>query len=274
MGRLLIFVIFIMLHSALVAEPTNIVIASDSTIHAPPMFWVDSCTGEQMGYGVSLFRRLWKDMDVEVDAIAVEYRTQHAVQQILKQMNAGEIDLIPAMPKIVSSDRFVYSKEPAYRFVASIFYRAERGFEYRQWSDLKGRSGILTIASKAALKSSEFYSYANKELDVRPIAGDFIGSMKSLFRGEIDYVIIYKLGGLALAQELQMPEDIQRREIDNVYRPMHVAIAPGSPMAARVDEIDQLLALYTNSGLRQLLMTTATRRWLQAGDETDCPDKK
>ena len=105
-----------------------------------------------------------------------------------------------------------------------IFVRRGAAFPYSGWQDLQGRRGAAQQGSRFGL-SFDTYAADNLALE-RLSTGE--AALRKLLDGKLDYVVLERYQGLALAQQMGVDAQLDTLEGSFINAPLYLAVSHNS----------------------------------------------
>lgn len=161
-----------------------------------------------------------KDSGIRIEVLDLGSRAK-----ALEAVEAGQVDVMAGL--YLSRERlqtldFVY---PAIIDVPSvIFVRRGAAFPYSGWQDLQGRRGAAQQGSRFGL-SFDTYAADNLALE-RLSTGE--AALRKLLDGKLDYVVLERYQGLALAQQMGVDAQLDTLEGSFINAPLYLAVSHNS----------------------------------------------
>ena len=224
----------------------------------PPFSWYD---GRAMhGSAVEIAQKA-----LEHAGIPYEVRYAGPFNRVLQSAKSGTVDLIAELKdRPERRDFIVYSKVAIFSNPVAVFVRSDRKIEYRDWKDLAGLHGGITLGNKFGGGFDDFLERALTVESANSIATNFT----KLKLGRIDYFVN------SYYPALNYLEQEHKRGQFKVLHPFVTASsnfagwAKASPCLGRRDEFDRVVAGMVRSGeVKRILEQNLTH--LQ--DETAAP---
>jgi len=193
-----------------------------SELDYPPYASVDKA-GHAAGYSVDLIRAVARQVGLKLDIQLGPW------SEIKGKLQRGELDVLPLVAYSVERDQYFDFSTPHIISHASVFVRKEHP-DLQTLDDLRGKEVIVMRGDS----SHEYVSSA--QVTQKIFMTDTVGeALMQLSSGKHDFVVVPKLSGLLLLQEL---------EIDNIepFGPPLEAYGKGYAFAVRAGNAE-LLAL-------------------------------
>lgn len=242
------------------------VVAGNYQVYMPPFYWLDHCTQQRQGFGWELQRHLWKDLGVDFVPLHLNLVNNNDHQLLYARIQRGEIDVFQSIAQ--TDNEFIRTtKVPFFNPDTAIFYHQKSRWQYQNWDSLKHKKGGWVSPNGLDIRSTEFQHYASQHLSMAAYPS-YSSGFEALHRGEVDYIITFKAVGAAVIKHYDY-DGIKSVASKGIARPSYLAIAKNSPLAARSDDIDQLLRRYQETGILQVLLQSNMAYWLTARN-TSC----
>ncbi|MBA6421131.1 substrate-binding periplasmic protein [Pseudomonas neustonica] len=187
----------------------------------PPIIWAPE-QGEQAltGVAVEMLQSALAASDIKVEVLNMGTRAK-----ALAAVESGQVDIMAGLfmsrERLASMD-YVY---PAIMDVPSVFFvRRGAAFAYTGWQDLRGKRGAAQEGSRFGL-SFDTYAKDNLALE-REATGE--AALRKLLAGKLDYVVLERYQGLALAQQMGVDEQLDTLEGSFINAPLYFGISHNS----------------------------------------------
>ena len=187
----------------------------------PPIIWAPE-QGEQAltGVAVEMLQSALAASDIKVEVLNMGSRAK-----ALAAVESGQVDIMAGLfmsrERLASMD-YVY---PAIPEVPSVFFvRRGAAFAYTGWQDLRGKRGAAQEGSRFGL-SFDTYAKDNLALE-REATGE--AALRKLLAGKLDYVVLERYQGLALAQQMGVDEQLDTLEGSFINAPLYFGISHNS----------------------------------------------
>ena len=215
----------------------------------PPIVWAPD-QGDQAltGVAVEMLQAALAESNIEVEVLNLGTRAK-----ALEAVERGQVDIMAGLfmaRERLSSVDYVY---PAIMDVPSVFFvRRGAAFPYTGWQDLRGKRGAAQEGSRFGLS---FDTYANDNLELqRETTGE--AALRKLLASKLDYVVLERYQGLALAQQMRVNDQLDTLEGSFINAPLYVAISHNS--VCNSPDLRAALAL----GMQELAQRGEGRRLL------------
>ena len=199
----------------------------------PPYHWL--ADGRLEGASVELLGKLRPD-GVKLEPAVYPWK------RVLLMAEHGEIDLVLSLRRTPERSAFLaFTEGPSFPNPIVVFARADLKFPYQQWSDLKGKRGLISLGDKFG---GGFDEYWPKELMIHE-SGTMDENFQRLKDGQIDYFITSQFAGAA---HLNSPKGRAGRPITHLLPPIsdegvYFGFSKKSPCAALITQFDQKLSV-------------------------------
>lgn len=186
----------------------------------PPLIWAAEGDEKLTGVAVEMLQLALKDSGITVELIDLGSRSK-----ALEAVEAGQVDVMAGV--FLSRERlstldFVY---PAIMDVPSVFFvRRGAAFPYSGWQDLQGKRGAAQQGSRFGLS---FDTYAADHLQLQRLSSGE-SALRKLLAGQLDYVVLERYQGLALAQQMGVDAQLDTLEGSFINAPLYLAISHNS----------------------------------------------
>ena len=187
----------------------------------PPIIWAPE-QGEQAltGVAVEMLQSALAASNIKVEVLNMGSRAK-----ALEAVESGQVDIMAGLfmsrERLASMD-YVY---PAIMDVPSVFFvRRGAAFAYTGWQDLRGKRGAAQEGSRFGL-SFDTYAKDNLALE-REATGE--AALRKLLAGKLDYVVLERYQGLALAQQMGVDEQLDTLEGSFINAPLYFGISHNS----------------------------------------------
>ncbi|MEH6566308.1 MAG: transporter substrate-binding domain-containing protein [Halopseudomonas sp.] len=215
----------------------------------PPIIWAPE-QGDQAltGVAVEMLQSALAESNIGVEVLNLGTRAK-----ALEAVERGQVDIMAGLfmaRERLSSVDYVY---PPIMEVPSVFFvRRGAAFPYTGWQDLRGKRGAAQEGSRFGLS---FDTYAQDNLELQRVAtGE--EALRKLLAGKLDYVVLERYQGLALAQQMRVDEQLDTLEGSFINAPLYVAISHNS--VCNSPELRAALAL----GMQEMAQRGESRRLL------------
>lgn len=186
----------------------------------PPLIWAPEGDEKLTGVAVEMLQLALKDSGIAVELLDLGSR-----EKALEAVEAGQVDVMAGV--FLSRERlrsldFVY---PPIMDVPSVFFvRRGAAFPYSGWQDLQGKRGAAQQGSRFGLS---FDTYAADHLQLQRLSSGE-SALRKLLKGQLDYVVLERYQGLALAQQLGVDAQLDTLEGSFINAPLYLAISHNS----------------------------------------------
>jgi polar amino acid transport system substrate-binding protein len=219
-------------HAAEVSGKCETIVYSANPLY-PPYHW--AVDGDRLvGASIELLEKLRPD-HVTLKPVVYPWK------RVLLMAERGEIDLVLSLRKTPERSAFLtFTEGRAFPNPIVVFVRDDRGFNYKQWSDLKGRRGAISLGDKFG---EGFDEYWPKELKIIE-SGNMEENFRRLREGQVDYFITSQFAGIA---HLDSPQGREGLPIRHLLPPIsdegvYFGFSKRSPCASLNPEFDRKLS--------------------------------
>lgn len=187
-------------------------------------------------------------------------------KRILLRAQRGEIDLLLGIRRTKERENYlVFIEPPVTPAVQSVFVRKDRVFEYKEWDDLIGRTGNITLGAKFG---KEFDTYLAKNLDI-----EYSETPEQIFQKLMLDRVDYMLGPLATTV-LYLEKEQLSFEIVNMLEPLTIlneyfAIPKNSPCSIHAEYIGERLKKITETEEMDNIIEKSFLLWFDQMGITD-----
>ena len=208
----------------------------------PPLIWAPEGGDQPLtGVTIEMLSNALQNSGISVDVLDLGSRAK-----ALEAVEAGQVDIMAGVfltRELLGTLDFVY---PAVVDVPSVFFvRRGAAFPYTGWQDLQGKRGAAQQGSRFGLS---FDTYAADHLQLqRESSGET--ALRKLLAGELDYVVLERYQGLALAQQMGVDGQLDTLEGSFINAPLYLAISHNS--VCNTPELRSALALVRDNGFSQ-----------------------
>lgn len=234
--------IFAAAHVAHAGECRRVVLSGDSNY--PPFSWSDSHGFH--GSAIDVASKALTKM-----GIPHEVRYVGTFPQVLESAKAGKIDLIVELKN--TSDRqsyLAYSSVPLFSNPVAVFVRSDEKMEYRAWSDLVGKRGVVTVGNKFG---GGFDEFAARKLTVET-AEDIKSSFAKLESGQSDYYVNSYYPAVSYLFQVRRQDSFKALQPFITATENFMAWSSASPCAEKRKDMDAVLNAMMQSGeVRKML---------------------
>lgn len=187
----------------------------------PPYLWRDPQNPQQLiGANADLLQHLAKELGVAVDII---YTGPWSRAQ--DEVRTGRADLLAGAfltaPRLEVMD---YVHPPFYFTPSVVWVRSDAGFPYSSWDDLRGRTGDTLVNNSFG---QQFDTFAQSNLTLDGVSS-LTQAFQKLLLGRTDYVLYERYPGQAVADTLEMQDDLVALEPPISSEGLHLALSHNS----------------------------------------------
>jgi polar amino acid transport system substrate-binding protein len=189
----------------------------------PPVAW--AAQGRIVGAAPALVSAIATKLGIK-QVVSKDFGSWEGAQDAARK---GEADVIFGIYK--NDERAVYLdyvEPPFMTDPVAVVVRKGAGFDYAEWSDLKGRKGVTNAGESYGDK---FDAFMGSELTVARAAG-VDKTFAALLGGQADYMIIGLYPGRVEARRLGIVDKIEFLPKELVSAPMYVAFSKRSKCGA------------------------------------------
>lgn len=182
-------------------------------------------------------------------------------KRVLSLAEKGEIDLVLSLRKTPARSAYLtFTRHRSFPNPIVVFVRGDRAFQFRKWSDLKGRKGGINLGDWFG---GGFDEYWRKELTIQE-TGTLKENFQRLENGQIDYFITGQFTGTAYLRASSSRSTIVNLSPAISNEGIHFAFSRKSACAPLVEQIDRKLADLEKKGIPIKLMNKYLRssEWL------------
>ncbi len=211
----------------------------------PPFAWYDG----QILRGASV------DIAIQVlDRLRLPYEIRYVgpFPRVLQAARDGTIDLITELKNTPERmDYLAFPSTPIFVNPVAVFTRHDSNLVYRNWEDLIGRRGAITLANKFG---GGFDEFLERELTIeRPPRIELGFAM--LAQQRIDYFVTSYYPGLGYMIDSGREAEFVARQPYVTASDNFIGLSRASPCIARLNDIDRVLAELVESGEVQRIVT-------------------
>lgn len=208
----------------------------------PPYSYMNS-DGQLTGAGIELGRLLFHELN-----IPVEVRPMQSQRDLEHALRRGHVDVLVStydLPKYEDLVRLVFPNY--YEDTIAIVVPQGKWFEFSDWHDLMGRTGITTSNEQLG---REFNEYAEKNLNIHSV-GNLRYVFRKLARGEYDYIIgsaqLLKTGVNWYGQEKAefLPMLVSAEDVYMAFSEASACKGYAAFVRARLKELNENQVVYT-----------------------------
>ncbi len=225
---------------------TGAAVVSGHPAWAPVMFQ----DGQRIvGAGPDLARMVLEEMGVESVS-----RFAGGWDDVQAAARAGDVDVIVAAYDTDERREYLAYTDAYVTDPIAVFTRADQPFAYGSWEDLAGKNGVGTVGDSYGIALDAFID----EHLTFAVVPDVAEAFDRLEAGEADYVLY---GAFAGEREIAAGErNVAALPALAAEVPFHMAVSKRSPLADRVEEMNQLLErLVADGTVRRLMDEYAAR---------------
>ncbi|WP_044870685.1 transporter substrate-binding domain-containing protein [Pseudomonas sp. LFM046] len=233
MARAWLLGLLLLSGTALAAQPVRY---CDHPVY-PPISWSD---GKHMrGLAPHVVKAVFARLGLDV-----EFVNLGNWKRCLTDAAEGRVDAVLAYRTEPRERYLQFASVPVLREEVAIFYNRQRPLKVDKLEDLTGyRGGLLFGESYGEAFDRTVAGAGNIEW-----VSDSQQNFGKLIRGRIDFIPYERRTGLLYIEHLPGGGDIRALPITLAVDYLRLAVARQSPLAARMDEIDQELQRLTDSG--------------------------
>jgi polar amino acid transport system substrate-binding protein len=215
---------------------SKVIIAGDPDY--PPFSWYD---GHAMhGAAVEIVQQAF-----EQAGIAYELRYVGPFNRVLQSAKNGTIDVIVELKDTSErEDYLVFSKTAIFTNPVAIFVRADNNLAFREWKDLGGLHGGITLGNKFGGGFDEFLAQSLTVESANGIANNFA----KLELGRIDYFVNSYYPALGYLEKEHKTAQFKALRPFVTESSNYVGWSKSSPCLARLPDVNQALVDLIKSG--------------------------
>ncbi|MBL4866244.1 MAG: transporter substrate-binding domain-containing protein [Pseudomonadales bacterium] len=238
------------LSSVLQACDNGFAIISGRTNY-PPLTWREGDTLD--GGLVQLAKNLFLEVDIEASS-----DEGGPWKRILLRAQRGEIDLLLGIRRTKEREKYlIFIEPPVAPAVQSIFVHKDRDFKYKNWDDLKGKTGNITLGAQFG---KEFDTYSRNNLDIeRSETPEQI--FKKLVLNRVDYMLGPLATTILFLEKEELSFDIINKNIPLTVINEYFAIPRNSPCARYAEYIGEGLRKVTSGEEMDRILETNFMIW-------------
>ena len=229
------------------AECSKVIISGGSDY--PPLHWYDGSqlTGASIEVATTALKAL--KIPYEVRYVGPFYRA-------LQGAKNGEIDMLATLKDIPERCEFLAFANPSpFTSPIAVFTLRSKPFIYREWNDLIGKKGGVTLGYQFG---DGFDDFLKKQLKVDTEQKTYMNFAK-LERGSIDYLITGYYNGLDYLVESKQTERFIAQTPFVTDSKNYIALAKKSPCIKYLKSLNQQLESMQNSGASKEILEKHTR---------------
>jgi polar amino acid transport system substrate-binding protein len=235
----------------------------------PPYLWRSPQNPDRLvGANADLLEEIGKQLGIQIDVV---YSGPWSRAQ--EEARTGHVDLIAGafltVPRLGAMD-YVH---PAFYTTANVVWvNKKQRFDYRGWGDLHGRRGATLVNNSFG---QEFDAFARQDLSIEGVAS-VTQAFRMLSLGRADYVLYELYPGLAVAETLDMEDDVEPLDPPVSSEALFLTLSHASPcnepwlrgqLAIKMTEL-------TAAGLPQTLLKRNLERWKAQQPAAGAPPSK
>ncbi len=162
-----------------------------------PYLWRDPLdVNRLMGANADLMQLLASEI-----AIPIEVKYVGPWSRVQELARTGRVDLVAGAFITTARQGYMDYFQPAFRGTRTVIWTPpQAAFPYKEWPDLKGKSGLTVVNNSFG---EDFDAYAKKALRIDTVAS-LEQALKMVVLGRADYLIYEEDPGLALAAKLNI----------------------------------------------------------------------
>lgn len=204
----------------------------------PPFTYEDASTQEVKGRAVEIIHALFSRMNLDVKTELKPW------SYVLEEMKVGAVDVTFPMP--VQLESYIVFSQPVFMDRVMLYSRKENGF---CWDEIKNNQKLQVGFVKAYSYGEEWDHLINSAVVDIVMHYDPNNFPKLLKHKRIDAYIKSEITG---DYQLSLSKSDQANIVScpkHIYAsPWHLGVSKKSPLAARIDEIRQVLKAMKESG--------------------------
>lgn len=245
------------------APAETIKIGNVRGIQFPPYLWSDARTQILHGYNIKLVSIVMDELGFKTEGVFYDKENLWDVISVAVDLERGKLDLYFMSADVAKQFNGIYVVPfSLLTGETRIFTRKDKQFEFTEWSDLKGRTGIVRLIAGGLIGGTvAFDQYARQELNIE-LVDTLHESIAAVESGKAEYFVsIYRPAllepRLSNLQHLIAPLPASIHEV-----PVYWVISDHSPLMEKKHEIEVLLRKYREEGRSQLLMRQEMQRYI------------
>ncbi|MGZ3184056.1 MAG: substrate-binding periplasmic protein [Telluria sp.] len=249
-------VLLLLLGLAMNAAPAQDRLSVVATGHPnwPPFSWERD--GVITGVGADVARLVLKEIGVDVT-----FRAIGNWKRAQAEAEAGKVDLITACYQTDARRAYLQFPAPPYTDDANVLWVAKgRGFPFKSWDDLVGRTGTAMLGDSYGQKFDTFLETRGKVVRVNTP----LQNLQKLVVGHADYYPFSLYGGQIQVSQLGFERQIEHLPGVISTEGVYLCIAKKSKLAPLLPRIEAVLArLRADGTVDQLVrkhITEASRK--------------
>ncbi|WP_083444525.1 substrate-binding periplasmic protein [Herbaspirillum rhizosphaerae] len=228
------------------AECSKLIISGGSDY--PPLHWYDGSqlTGASIEVATTALKAL---------KIPYELRYMGPFYRVLEGAKNGEVDMIATLKDSPERREFLSFATPSpFTSPIAVFTLRSRPFTYREWNDLIGKKGGITLGYQFG---EGFDDFLKKQLKVETEKKTSVNFLK-LERGTIDYLITGYYNGLAYLAENKQTDHFTVHTPYVTDAKNYIALSRNSPCIKYLKSINQQLESMQNNGATKAILEKYT----------------
>ncbi|GFO53479.1 hypothetical protein GMSM_04860 [Geomonas sp. Red276] len=179
-------------------------------------------------------------------------------KRALSMAAGGEIDLLVSLRITPERSQYLaFTSHRAFPNPIVIFVRKDRAFPYRQWQDLKGRRGGVSLGDTFG---AGFDNYWRQELSVEE-APSMLENFRKLDEGRIDYFVTSHYLGEAYVAKTPMRHPVVHLDPPISTLDIHFGFSKKSACLSQLDYFSRRLAELDRRGVPEKLLQKHLKRY-------------
>ena len=219
----------------------------------PPFHWRegDSLTGASIAVTVEILESLDQSYRVSYEG---------PWKRVLKKAQAGEVDLIPALKNVAERREYLaFTSSPFYFNPVGVFVRTDDERQVNDLSDLKGRTGSISLGDKHGAEIDHFVESSDTVQQVYGLESNFV----ILDLGRTDFFIEGLYTGRQFLSSHQLKSKIKvAKQFEANW--VHHGFSKKSGCLHLLEPFDQALKNLYESGFVEQQMQYYERLWLES----------
>ena len=226
----------------------------------PPYSWYNHCTNTHQGLHTQLFLHFADKLGLKAELVEAELArgTEGILEQAWVPLTEGRADFAMSLPALVKlNDKMIFSKERVLEFHPVLLLRAGQA-EVSEFRDLEAMQGL-------SIKAGGTISYIeHKGYKLTHTIFDTLEEVKfALAAGKGDYWITDKYLANSLIDALKLDGKIKFSTFDlGLSEDIHIMARKNDQNIQIMNEIDQMLKSYKQTGLVEYMMHSVMKVWI------------
>lgn len=259
--RFLLILVSLLAINAACAESARVGIIHSQNY--PPYVWWDEQQQQAFGYRLRVTESILKELGVDFVMVDIDDDSPYDFNILVDQLKRGTINLGTITKGAAKDFDFLYVLDTPIMFIEfRVFVHKDRAFEFNQWSDLKGRRGLLQAFPNEPVSTTQaFDSYARTALNIKKVSS-LQAMIEAVEKGDADYLISIYRPALIHLRTSKKQDTIIALNMPVARTGVYWAIPKNSSFIKRANDIELLLKQYREQGRLDFMLNESMQRYL------------